>query len=139
MANRFIAFALVIVVGIFSEQTHAQSRTVFSGIPVIKISEGGIERLPEKIQRDKAINHGCVITEMEGRYYWTTRENAEMVRTVSGVFITYVAINGSGYVRVIDRKFKINASLMSPTEAQFDYIEHLLIGLRSVTYYGNMR
>jgi hypothetical protein len=31
------------------------------------------------------------------------------------------------------------ASLMSPTEKQFDYVEHLLFGLRSITYYGTTR
>ena len=27
-------------------------------------------------------------------------------------------------------------SLMSTTEQNFDYIEHLLLGLRTITYYG---
>jgi len=140
MANRSIAFALlVIVVGIFSGQAHAQPRTVFSGIPVVKISEGGVERFPEKIPRDKAINLSCVISEISGRYYWANRENTEMARQVSGAFVTYVAINGSGYVRVIDKSGKAAAPLMSPTEAEFDYVEHMILGLRSVTYYGHLR
>lgn len=139
MANRFIAFALVIVAGTISGPAFAQSRTVFSGIPVIKISEGGIERLPETIQRDKAINLGCVISEIGGRYYWATRENTEMVRQVSGVFVTFIAINGSGYVRIIEKTGKAAASIMSQTEAEFDYTEHMMIGLRSITYYGNSR
>ena len=66
-----------------------------------------------------------------------TRQNTELVRIESGAFITYLAINGSGYVRVISPKLKDAASLMSPTEARFDYVEHALIGLRSITYYGS--
>jgi hypothetical protein len=140
MANRFIAFALLVIIsGIFSGQAHAQSRTVFSGIPVVRISEGGVERFPENIPRDKAVNLGCVISEIDGRYYWANRENTEMTRKVSGAFVTYVAINGSGYVRVIDKSVKAAASLMSPTEVEFDYVEHMMLGLRSITYYGNSR
>jgi hypothetical protein len=41
-------------------------------------------------------------------------------------------------VRVIFPEVKEAASLMfTETEAKFDYVEHLLIELRSVTYYGS--
>lgn len=59
-----------------------------------------------------------------------------MARIKSEAFVTYVALNGSGYVRVIRPESKQAASLMGPTEEQFDYVEHLLIGLKSVSYYG---
>ena len=138
MVTRLIAYLLIAVAsGIMPGQTNAQSRTVFSGIPVIKVSEGGVERLPENLVRDKAVNLACVISEIGGKYYWASRENKEMVRRSSGAFVTYFAVDGSGYVRVVDPTAKAAASLMSPTEAKFDYIEHLLVGLRSVTYYGN--
>jgi hypothetical protein len=50
-----------------------------------------------------------------------------------------VATDGSGYVRIINPALKKAASLMSPTEERFDYVEHLIIGLRSLTYYGAAR
>lgn len=53
--------------------------------------------------------------------------------------MTYVAMSGAGSVRVVKSDFKQAASMMSPTEEQFDYVEHALIGLRSVTYYGTLR
>lgn len=59
-----------------------------------------------------------------------------MLRKESGAFITFVAVDGSGYVRIISPEMKDAASLMAETELKFDYAEHLLIGLRSVTYYG---
>jgi len=59
-----------------------------------------------------------------------------MVRIESGAFITFIAVNGSGYVRMIAPGMKKPAALMSDAEAQFDYVGHILIGLRSVTYYG---
>lgn len=54
----------------------------------------------------------------------------------SGAFITFVATAGSGYVRIILSDFKEAASLTDETEKKYDYVEHMLIGSRSVTYYG---
>lgn len=140
MLTRAIGAVLVVLTGVgLPSQVHAQSRTVFSGVPVVKVSEGGVERLPEVLPRDKAVDVACAITEIGGKYYWATRENKEMVRRTSGAFITYIAVDGSGYVRVVDPSAKAAASLMSPTEARFDYVEHLLLGLRNVTYFGNAR
>lgn len=84
------------------------------------MSEGGTERLPETLAREKAVNMACVISEI-------------------GAFITFLAADGSGYVRIIKPALKGAASQMSPTEKTFDYVEHLLMGLRSITYYGTSR
>jgi len=117
----------------------AQATTVFSGVPSLKISEGGVERTPAQLERQDAVNLGCVISKIGEYYYWASRENTAMVRVENGAFITYVAANGSGYVRVVVPGMKSAASLMGETEAKFDYVEHLLIGLKSVTYYGNSK
>ena len=133
-----IALLLVAAASIvFSTHAAGQARTVFSGLPSVKVSEGGTERLAEAISRSQAANLGCVVSEIGGKYYWAMRGNKEMIRGVSGAFITYIAVDGSGYVRVINPALKNAASLTSPTEAKFDYVEHLLLGLRSVSYYGN--
>jgi hypothetical protein len=47
----------------------AQSETIFSGMPTLKISEGGIERSPEKLARKDAANLKCVISKI-GAKYW---------------------------------------------------------------------
>lgn len=89
--------------------------------------------------REKAVNLGCVISEIGGRYYWASRENKEMTRQEGGAFITFLAVDGGGYVRIIAPGMKQAVSLTGETEAKFDYVEHLLIGLKSVTYYGTVR
>jgi hypothetical protein len=132
---RILAMVLILVAT--GSLAQGQARTVFSGIPSVKVNEGGNERLAEAIVRDRAVNLGTAISEIGGKYYWATRGNKELVRHTSGGFVTYIAIDGSGYVRVIDPAAKATASLMSSTEAKFDYVEHLLLGLRSVSYYGN--
>lgn len=137
MASRIVQLVfLFLALGLAATGLHAQSRTVFNGVPAIKISEGGLERLPEALPTEKATNLRCVISEIGGKYYWATRENKELTRRSAGAFITYSAVDGSGYIRVIDPAYKAAVALASPTESRFDYVEHLLLGLRSVTYYG---
>jgi hypothetical protein len=113
-----------------------QAKTVFSGLPSTKLSEAGLDRVVQRLERKDAANLACIVSEIDGKYYWATRENKQLVRTESGAFITFVAVNGSGYVRFINPKMKQAAALMSETEAKYDYVEHLVIGLGSVTYWG---
>ena len=129
-------FVITFFILIIAATVHAQSTMVFNGLPIVKISEGGVSRVPENITRDRAVNLKCIISKISGAYYWASRENAKLLRIDSGAFSTFVAENGSGYIRMVNRDLKDAASLMSETEAKYDYVEHLLIGLRSVTYYG---
>ncbi|MEW6714244.1 MAG: hypothetical protein AB1306_04000 [Nitrospirota bacterium] len=121
----------------------AKEEIIFTGIPDIKISEGGTSRIPEKINKDRAIGFKCTITKIDDRYYWTTRENIELVPIPSGAFITYWAANGSGYVRIVKPEMKSRVKEMGAMagdpEEIFDYVEHLLIGLKSITYYGTSK
>ena len=112
------------------------AEVVFTGIPALKISEGGVERVVEDINEDKASEFKCVITKKGDKYFWASRNNVELNRIQSGAFLTFIATSGVGYVRIISPELKDTAALMSETEEKYDYVEHMLIGLRAVTYYG---
>jgi hypothetical protein len=129
----------VLVMGAAVQPAFGQAITVFTGLPVVKISEAGTERKVEQLPREQAANLSCVVSQIAGKYYWATRANKELVAHTSGAFVTYVAVDGSGYVRAIIPSAKAAAAQMSPTETNFDYTEHLVLGLRSVTYYGTAR
>jgi hypothetical protein len=117
---------------------HAQPTQIeFRGTPKVKISEGGTTRNVEALNTDKAGNTECLIVKRGEKYLWASRENLQLARIESGSFITFIAMNGSGWIRTINPEFKTIASTMSATEASFDYVEHLMIGLRSVTYFGD--
>jgi hypothetical protein len=133
-----VTFFLLLAVSIGANAA-AQSITVFAGIPSVKISEGGTERLPETLTRLQAANIHCVISKIGDDYFWASRENKPLVLIEGVAFNTFVAADGSGYIRVTIPAMKKTAAVMSGAEAEFDYVEHLLIGLRSVTYYGKIR
>ena len=118
----------------------AQSaETVFKGRPQLQITETALSRVPKQIGEAEADGFECVISKIGRRYYWASRENREMVRVASEGFITFVAADGTGYVRLMDPHRKSSTSLLSGTEDRFDYVEHVLTGLRSVSYFGITR
>lgn len=139
--KRFGVWPLLVALSLFATaptKLVAQApTTVFKGLPSMKISEGGVERSPEAVPRTTAVNLSCVISKIGEDYYWASRENTPLVAIDGGgAYVTYIAANGSGYVRVLKPSFKEAAALVSETDQAYDYIEHLLVGMRTVTYYG---
>ena len=110
--------------------------TTFTGLPSVKITEGGVENSAEKLDRATASTLFCVINEKDGKFYWETRGNKPLLKIDSNAFVIYVAVDGSGYVRVLKPEFKKAAASISATEKNYDYVEHMLLGLRTITYYG---
>lgn len=150
MKTFLIALFLLVL---FVSNSFPQSETIFSGLPLLKISEGGIERFPEELSPKTASNLGCVISKIGGKFYWATRENKEMFREVSGSFIIFFAVDGAGYVKIIlpgmkkvfleelkntPRLKQIPGLVLSETEEKFDYVEHFSYGLKSISYYGKL-
>jgi hypothetical protein len=114
-----------------------QAITTFQGRPMVRIGEGGLKPGNlEHLSPDEAAKYQCVIHQNGDKYYWTSRENKELLRTTSGAFVTFMARDGSGYIRIINPTLKTAASLMSENANKFDYVEHLLMGLVTITYYG---
>lgn len=134
---------LILILLTIASPLFAKEEIIFTGIPEIKISEGGTNRVPEKLTKEKAIEFKCTITKIDDKYYWTTRENIELIPISIGAFITFWAANGSGYVRIVKPGMKGTVremgSLMGDPEEKYDYVEHLLLGLKSVTYYGKSK
>ena len=57
----FLTALLILTIFFTSLAPTQQAVIVFSGQPTHKVSEGGIERLPEKLERAKANEFQCVI------------------------------------------------------------------------------
>jgi hypothetical protein len=130
-------FFLGILFILIAQLANAQA-IVFVGTPNVKIIESGVERSLERVEKSKELSLTCVVKEIDGKFYWESRGSKQLLRVDSGAFVTYSAVDGSGYIRVIKPSMKDAASTMSVTEKNFDYTENLLLGLRSVIYYGKL-
>ena len=154
-----LAIVLVAVVTTQGQDTENTKETVvFIGQPTHKVSEGGFERMPEILNESKATASICVVVRIGDDFFWKSRQNKPMFKVVSGAYTYYVAPS-SGYVKIMDTEIRqlikspnfkeiidkmgnnptVKAILeqISPTEEKFGYTEHMSIGLRSVTYWGN--
>src|SRR5262249_56973898 len=113
----FLKLLLLLIISVlFSSLAFGQAVTVFKGQPMVKISEGGVSRLPEQLSHNQAANLECVISEIGGRYYWASRENKELLRTEGGAFSTFVARDGSGAIGIIKPGLRTAASFLRDTE-----------------------
>jgi len=136
MGDKMKSVLICILPFLFINLTFGQSKIEFVGIPKTKISEAGTSRSIDNIDQTTSSKFRCVIHKNGEKYYWVSRENKEMVKVNSNAFDTYISLDGSGFVRIIKKGMKETVSLMGETETEFDYVEHLLLGLKSVTYYG---
>ena len=131
-----LVFLLLGASAIFADQGAV---TVFRGVPKIRVNEQGVSRQSQSIPRTTATNFAVVISQIGDQFYWASRENTLLVRVDGGgAYVTFVAANGSGYIRVIKPESKSAAALLDGAGATYDYVEHLLLGLTSVTYYGGL-
>ena len=65
---------------------------------------------------------------------WVARRQ-DLGRVESGAFVIFTAENGSGFVRIIKPDYVEVAEGIGAPEG-IVYVEHLMLGLDSVTYYG---
>ena len=104
---------------------------IFEGYPTRKVAVYPAEVNTFKLKEAESTEFKVVIEKEGEKYYWRSRDNIEMTREVSGLFVTYLATNGAGYVRVyydgITRHFKHDS---------YRYTEHVTFHLSSITYYG---
>lgn len=124
---------------LFSNSTLAESRVAFEGTPkfrVIATPEGVDEVvLDEKYAKQKRV----IIIEKEGKFYWASRENKLMAKTESGSYITYIAVDGTGYVRTSTPwLYELKLKLTPEEQAlEVDYLEHLVQMFDTYTFYGD--
>jgi hypothetical protein len=64
-----------------------------------------------------------------GDAYWATRENARLVRIDGPAYTLFLATTGAGYVKIVQRERRKDASLFDPAAEKYDYVEHILLGL----------
>ena len=108
----------------------------FTGYPKIKLSEDDKGRTKEELNTDKQIEYRCIISKIGNKFYWTSRESKLLIPNISGAFIIFTAIDGSGYIKIVDPSYK---DMQTGSALTYDYREHLPFLLNSITYYGTTK
>lgn len=108
---------------------------VFSGFPFhAVVVENPAEPFPMEIPMEKRNELRLEISFQGGNYVWATRKNEKLIHAGrgGGLFRTWVAANGSGYIRIVPQ------STVDPEadSTEYMYVEHLVNKLGSFTYWG---
>ena len=122
---------LIIVIPSWAEE-------VFVGIPLAKTELSGEQLQRTQIDKNDQLEFKVIIVKEGDRFFWKTREMKELTRHQSGLFVTYQAVDGSGYVRV-DLSGGVTGELNVPgSSLDVGYLEHLKLGLNTITYQGRV-
>ena len=102
---------------------------IFIGTPIARTVLDGEKAQRTMLDSSSQSEFQVIIQKIDDRYFWKTREMKELERRQSGLFVTYQAKDGSGYVRIDS-----SADASSP----IGYIEHFHLGLATLTYQGQV-
>jgi hypothetical protein len=111
---------------------------IFEGFPTKKIELTEQASATFNLTKKQSEEFKVVIARDGDNYFWVSRENTQVVPMQSGVYITFVAINGSGYVRVLSGVMREMFKSLPEEEKMKNYLymEHLVHQMGSITYYG---
>ncbi|NIT12956.1 MAG: hypothetical protein GTN99_01530 [Candidatus Dadabacteria bacterium] len=111
---------------------------VFEGYPTKKVEVTEQASDTYELSNSQSSEYKVIIMREGDKYYWSTRNNIQLVPTRSGIYITFIAVNGAGYVRTLEEELQELFKMMPEEEQkkQYLYIEHLIHQLGSITYYG---
>lgn len=148
--NKDVICALALLVGLLSvgcggpkdDTIHGQAvappavvDVVFEATPDSRV-DSGPESTTRTIVRGEERSKGLlIITRKNRRYFWTTREDRDLIYSRSGAFHLFIAPGGAGYVKVLDTH-------LLPKDAwkpgpRYQYIEHVGLMLGTLTYWGS--
>ncbi|HAJ77319.1 MAG TPA: hypothetical protein DCM64_12820 [Gammaproteobacteria bacterium] len=115
-----------------------QEQLIFEGLPSKRIERTTDNTHTATISGLESRSAAVRITKSGDNYFWESQNNTPMTKIGDGIYVTYLAIDGSGYVRTLNSTAREVYQRQSPINqlGQTMYVEHILIGLDSITYYG---
>jgi hypothetical protein len=128
--------SLSFVVSLAAGQTPPSSGTsdvipkdasALEGVPTVRLDVTSQETKRQELDRKRAAAQALKIEIVDGRYYWTSRDNRPLTLTKSGEFTYLTSAEPGRYVRFR----KINDRI--------SYVEHVDMEFGSVTYWGELR
>ena len=112
--------------------TDTDPKNVFTGTPKTRaiIEPADMQRFTLSPKEQKEFQ--SIITLKDNRFYWTSRENREMIHHFAGAFHYFIDPTGGGYV-------KIGPGSLYPglSNASYAYMEVLSLGLSAYIYFGS--
>ncbi len=126
--TRFLSTLATLLLFVLCAVPQATRETVFVGLPTMRLTADGEVNSMVRLSAKEAAEFECRIVQESGRYFWASRENKELEVSSSGIFVFFCTKDGSGLIKITT-----NSQLAL---SEFDYFEHLSLGMRTITYWG---
>lgn len=129
---------VVLILGLFGlvPVAVAAGRVVLDATPTVRIDSDPEHTRRTVLSGPARLEGRVLVVEREGRYYWATRQNRELLRAPSGGAAHYfIDPTGGGYVKVVDVR-----GMPGPKRtAAFEFYEHVGLGMGTITYFGTAK
>lgn len=112
----------------------AVETVVLNTAPSSRVSSSDANTKREALSPAQQQEFRLVIKKRDGKYFWASRENRELLYTMSGAFHIFMDPRGGGYVKVFDKNL-LAESFREPGP-RFTYLEHNHLWLNTITYWG---
>lgn len=129
--KRYLLITLLVSIGLTSVSAE---QMVFNATPDSRVDSSAEKSARQVLTESKRNEFRLLITKVGDQYFWTTRENAPLIHTLSGAFHIFTDASGGGYVKIFDTGI-LPQSMRDPGP-RYQYMEHLHLGLGSITYWG---
>lgn len=129
-----ILLALIVLVASVASAAEIE----FEGTPAVKVEVAEGAAQTQAVLPQRAREFGVKVVRTGSEYAWASRKNVPLIKHESGAYVTYVAANGAGYVRVLNPAMRkaLQALPQEQREKEYVYMEHIVNQLGSITYYG---
>jgi hypothetical protein len=131
---------LLIFIAVCFASFNAQAvEVIFEGIPRVKmeIREGFTSSLA--LSLEQILESSVRISGDGENYFWVSRGDVPLIKTESEGFVTYVAVTGAGYIRVMSRTMREAYERLPVVERAklgYRYMGHLTHRMGAVVYFG---
>ena len=126
----------VIILLVFAAPS-VSAQLVLNAAPTVRVVSGDSATERMVLSESEQEEFRIVITTRNGRYFWASREGAELVHSTSGAFHWFWDPGGGGSVKILDQELLQPAAVRDPERPRFLYMEHLTVMLGTITYWGS--
>jgi len=113
------------------------AQVVLDATPTVKVESGEGATSRVLLSGPDRTKNRVTITRRGDRYFWTSREDRELVHHASGAFHHFIQPGGGGYIKVFDTHM-LPESMRDPGP-RFRYMEHSTLWLGTITYWGTSK
>ena len=134
---------LLLLMFSFVPVTSTQNETiVFLGDPKVRIGvnppsdDGKTGCKTENLSSKDSSEYRCIIVKRGKRYYWQSRDDKELKKTESGMFIIFNRVDGyTDYIKIVNPRWR--EIIGHGKNDKYEYMEHITGQLSTLTYLGS--